>query len=207
MVVAAATGVVLDVAAVVVVAHLNFGASKSINDCVHHLVVDDIYVDTQKIHFLFLVFFVKYVFLKVKGKPAWRTTVSIRNSKLTSSDVSANPSFRSLSPSSGGCFSNVLLCCSPRSFGLRSLLQCIVQIRSVRVEQILNDLLVQVGEEGVDLHDELLLGFDVVGLLHQHLLLPLGLRVRPDLLNRVELTAVNRYLQRHEHSGDLLSGK
>ena len=39
MVVAAATGVVLDVAAVVVVAHLNFGASKSINDCVHHLVV------------------------------------------------------------------------------------------------------------------------------------------------------------------------
>ena len=82
-----------------------------------------------------------------------------------------------------------------------------MQIRSVRVEQILNDLLVQVGEEGVDLHDELLLGFDVVGLLHQHLLLPLGLRVRPDLLNRVELAAVNRYLQRHEHSGDLLSGK
>ena len=43
MVVAAATGVVLDVAAVVVVAHLNFGASKSINDCVHHLIVDDVY--------------------------------------------------------------------------------------------------------------------------------------------------------------------
>ena len=42
MVVAAATGVVLDVAAVVVVAHLNFGASKFINDCVHHLVVDDV---------------------------------------------------------------------------------------------------------------------------------------------------------------------
>ena len=43
MVVAAATGVVLDVAAVVVVAHLNFGASKFINDCVHHLVVDDVF--------------------------------------------------------------------------------------------------------------------------------------------------------------------
>ena len=82
MVVAAATGVVLDVAAVVVVAHLNFGACNSnYNDCVHHLVVDDVYVDTQKIHFLFVVFFSSVrVFLKVKGKPAWRTTVSIRNS-------------------------------------------------------------------------------------------------------------------------------
>ena len=51
MVVAAATGVVLDVAAVVVVAHLNFGASKSINDCVHHLVVDDTF---RKYTFCFL---------------------------------------------------------------------------------------------------------------------------------------------------------
>ena len=45
MVVAAATGVVLDVAAVVVVAHLNFGASIIIYDCVG-----------KKIHFRFLYF-------------------------------------------------------------------------------------------------------------------------------------------------------
>ena len=70
MVFATATGVVLDVAAVFVVAHLNFGASILIYDCVG-----------KKIHFRFLYFF-KYVFLKVKVKTVWRTTVSIRNKHL-----------------------------------------------------------------------------------------------------------------------------